>query len=572
MVPTTHFSDAKRPAANHLRPARQSWFRCPFPLPCLPTLILTVLLSTSGCAVHGPYQARTSVATGHAPVPANWSQTGGAANSGAASGSPLAANSDPHWWHPLSDPALPALLSAAQNNHPNVQQALARVAETRALLAGSRAATLPALRLGATASQSKGSNTTIRSELESASLSATLSWEADLFGRIGHGVAAAQAMLAAREQDAVYAKLILETDIASALLNYRACQHTVRLLQQEVASRQASLQAVERKLAVGLSNQIEPARSRSGWLSSRANQTAQQEQCERLVNALSALTGQTRMVLGEQIGHPIWHPIGQPIGQPVRQADAVGTAKAIEQAASPSSPAPGQSDPASPASTFALPPLVPDLPASLLAQHPSLIAAEREAQAAWQEIGAAKAARWPRLDLSAMLGQQWLRFGGINSQLTPWSLAANLGVNLFDGGAGAANVSQREARYQLAVINVERVLRNLVQEMENALAFDSSARERLALTSEAEQAARITFTAADAQWQAGAVSLLELEDARRNWFSAQNQAINARRDLALAWVALVKASATRVGHAAAPAASPTRAAVSPPLALSLSKD
>lgn len=548
MAPTPHLPCPDRSAAHRIGPA------------------LLLLFSLAGCAVHGP-RTIASAATGHAsqaPVPALWSQAGAASNSEA--GSPPAADAHPdrNWWHPLSDPALPTLLSAAQNNHPNVQQALARVAEARALLAGNRAATLPALRLGGAASQSKGTNTTIRSELESASLAATLSWEADLFGRIAHGVSAAQATLAAREHDAAYAKLILETDITTALLNYRACQHTVSLLRQEVTSRQASLQAVERKLAVGLSNQIEQARSRSGSLSSRASQSAQQEQCERLVNALTALTGQTRIVLGAQIGHPM--------GQPMRQPDAAGSEKAADQAASPPLGASTPASPSTAAASATLPPLVPDLPASLLARHPSLIAAEREAQAAWQEIGAAKAARWPRLDLSALLGQQWLRFGGINSQLTPWSLAANLGVNLFDGGAGAASVSQREARYQMAVINVERVLRNLVQEMENALAFDTSARERLTLTSEAEQAARIAFAAADAQWQAGAISLLELEDARRNWFVAQNQAINARRDLVLAWVALVKASATRVGHAAAPAPGHIRAALLPPLALSSSKD
>jgi NodT family efflux transporter outer membrane factor (OMF) lipoprotein len=457
-----------------------------------PALACALLLGMlSGCAVHAPYVA--PVLTEAAFVPDTWSQAG----------TPAVGNLDGQWWQALHDPALTTLLKSAQQTSPGVQQALARVAEARALLAGNAAATTPTMRATLGAGEAKGASQAPRAILASASAAATLSWEADLFGRIGYGVASAKASLAAREQDATYAQLVLTTDIANAVLTWRACNNSVDTLQDEVKSRKASLQAIEQKLAVGMSNQVDQARSRAAWLSARANLAGQQEQCARQVNALVSLSGQTRAMVLQHLSQPHTGP--------------------------------------------ELPELAADLPATLLAQHPSLIAAERDALAAWQEIGAAKAARWPRLDLSAMLGQQWLRVAGINSQLTPWSIAANLGVNVFDGGAGAANVSLREARYQQALINFQRVLRSTVQEVENALAFDSAARARLALNAQAQQAAQTALLAAEAQWQAGAISLFELEDAKRGWYSAQNQTINARRDLALAWVGLIKASATRVG-------------------------
>jgi outer membrane protein TolC len=85
-------------------------------------------------------------------------------------------------------------------------------------------------------------------------------------------------------------------------------------------------------------------------------------------------------------------------------------------------------------------------------------------------------------------------------------------------------------------------LRSSVQEVENVLAAQASAKARATSAGEAVAAAETLLKASEAQWRAGAISMFELEDSRRQFASAQDAAIAARRDQAQAWVALVKAT------------------------------
>jgi outer membrane protein TolC len=188
------------------------------------------------------------------------------------------------------------------------------------------------------------------------------------------------------------------------------------------------------------------------------------------------------------------------------------------------------------------PATAPELPATVLAGHPNVVSADREAVAAWEEIGVARANRLPRLNLAALLTGQWIRAAGSSFDVTTWSIGPSLTGTLFDGGAGAANVSAADARYRRALASLQGTLRSTVQDVENALAAQVSAQARTASAGDAVAAARTTLQATEAQWQAGAISLFELEDSRRQFASAQDAEISARRDQAQAWVALVKAT------------------------------
>ena len=165
-----------------------------------------------------------------------------------------------------------------------------------------------------------------------------------------------------------------------------------------------------------------------------------------------------------------------------------------------------------------------------------------ETAAAWAEIAVARANRLPRLDLAAVLTGQWIRAAGSTLDFTTWSVGPSLSGTLFDGGAGKANVSAAEARYRRAAASLQGTVRSTVQEVENALAAQASAQARMETTRTAASAARTTLDATEAQWKAGAVSLFELEDSRRQFASAQDAEISARRDQAQSWVALVKAT------------------------------
>jgi outer membrane protein TolC len=181
-------------------------------------------------------------------------------------------------------------------------------------------------------------------------------------------------------------------------------------------------------------------------------------------------------------------------------------------------------------------------PAILLASQPQVVAAEREVAAAWEEVGVARAERLPRLSLAAVLTGQWIRAGG--STLDDWTGSAgpSLSMPLLDGGAGRANVAGARARYDGAVGVLRQAVRDATRDVEDALAAGGSAQLRLATSRDAVAAAQQTLDATDAQWRAGAVSLFELEDARRQFATAQDNAIAAARDAAQAWVGLIRAT------------------------------
>jgi len=457
----------------------------------------------AGCALQPPYSAPAL------PAPAAWST--GAANSNIAS-------PGPEWWKRLDDQAIDALVAAAMGDQqisPTLLQALARIDEARAVLGQNAAARLPSVTANASftrmKSQEGGSVASPAIAFNSASAGPTLGWELDLFGRVRESVSSAQRLLAARTADADEARLTLAADIASQVLALRACDYSRRVDEADIASREKTLALTRLRLSNGFAARVDEARAASGLATARITLATQNETCSRDLNALVALSGAAAADIRRLTAAP------------------PGDAAAVAQGA----PVPP---------SMAVPPAAPALPATVLARHPSVIAAEREAASAWADIGVARADRWPRINLSAALTGQWLSAGGQSLHLNTWSLGPGLSAPLFDGGAGAAGVDGAEARYRAALANLQAVVRSTVEEVDNALAATASAEARGGPAVDAVAAARVTLVANEAQWRAGSLSLFELEDARRQFAAAQNNAIAAARDRGQAWVALVKAT------------------------------
>lgn len=411
------------------------------------------------------------------------------------------------WWQVLHDPAIDTLAEAAFEDNPTLTQAMARIDEARATLGINAAASVPSVTANASVSRAQTQNlaapvlgTTLRSN--TAAIGPAFSWEIDLFGRIRYSVDAAQSRLDARTADAVSVRLSLATDLINGVLSLRACESARAVLADDIASREKTLTLTRLKLIAGFAAPVDEARAIAGIAAVRTNLAAQQEQCARQVNALVALSGKDASTVRDLIA-------------------GTGATTAFMPVA---------------------PRAEPELPATVLAGHPNLISADREAAAIWAEIGVARANRLPRINLAAVLTGQWLRAAGSTFDFTTWSVGPALSGTVFDGGAGAANVSASEARYRRTVASLQGTLRSTIQDVENALAAQASAQARMASAGEAVAAARTTLQAAESQWKVGAISLFELEDSRRQFASAQDAEISSRRDQVLAWVALVKAT------------------------------
>jgi outer membrane protein TolC len=182
------------------------------------------------------------------------------------------------------------------------------------------------------------------------------------------------------------------------------------------------------------------------------------------------------------------------------------------------------------------------LPAGLLLAHPDIRSAEHEAAAAWAEIGAARAARWPRVNLAGALSGLWMGAMGASADFTTWSIGPALQLPLFDGGAGAAGVDAAEARYREAAARLEERVRNTVREVEDALGNLAAARSRQTSAARSLHTAATQFAVSEARLDAGAINRLEHEDALRQIASSRESEIRARSELTRAWIALVKAS------------------------------
>jgi len=427
------------------------------------------------------------------------------------------------WWTALGDEALDTLMSATLQDNPSLAVASERVEGAKAATAAVRAQQLPRMNLSGSASRAKSQNPLSQGApytlmIDTASVGPSLGWEIDLWGRLRESARAAQLRLDEEVADAQSARLSLEAQVANTVLGLRACRYSLSARDEDIASRETELSLMRLRLAAGSAAPVDEANALTNLAAARTARIAVQEQCAESVDALVALSGRDAAFVAALVAAPLARReegdfcMPSPAGCPM-------------EGVMPYAPA-----------------LQPIMPATVLLAHPVVIAAEREAAASWSDIGVARAQRLPQIDLAALLSGQWLRALGTGAHFDLWSAGASLSGPLFDGGAGAANVRGSEARYRQAVANLRSVLRSTAQDIEDALAAQSAAEERTLTAGHELEAAQVTLRANEERWRAGAISMFELQIARRQLTNANEDAIAAVRDRAIAWVNLVRAS------------------------------
>jgi NodT family efflux transporter outer membrane factor (OMF) lipoprotein len=485
---------------------------------------LSILLGS--CSVNPPYQAAALNA------PAQWSHP----QPDSAAEPPVLATNE-SWWTQLHDSAIDALIQASLVDNPTLEQAFARVDQARAELGVAAAGRLPTLTATGTASRAQtenfggvgtsasvfGNATQTGQNFDllysSAQIGPSLSWELDLWGRVKQSTVEANKRLAARDADAQSAQLAIASEVARSVLNLRACRYSLKVRDDDIASRELELKLIKQRLTAGNVASVDEASAISNLATARTSRLSQAEQCEHYLNALVALSGRDIGMVQDLVSLPL--PLDAKIPEP--------------------------------------PPMQLALPATVLATHPNVVAAEHEVEAAWADIGVAKADRLPKLELDATLSGQWLTALGRTFNLLAWSVGPTLSGTLFDGGAGSSKVAAARGRYREAAANLNAQLRETVQNVEDALAQQASADARLVSSREAQEAARTALNANEARWRAGAISRFELESSRRQFELAEESVIDASRDRCAAWVALIKATGYGPSLSTAQRDTPTQA-------------
>lgn len=455
--------------------------------------VLSVLFA--GCAV-GPDYARPTVASADAPA---WF-------------TPL-----PHqgqtahlvdWWQRWNDPALSALLTAAQTGNPTIAQSAARIAQARAIDQSLRSVLFPSFTGSASDVRSKGGQQAQfgppggDGRQRSQNVSADLAWELDLFGGGRRGRAASQQRLAARKSDWHDARVLIAAEVATQYVNLRACEVLLTGYEIDAKSRGETSRLTELKRQAGFEAPANAALATASAAEANGRFLQQAADCDALNKVLAELTAMPEAQL--------------------RTIVAAGRAQ--------------------------LPQLpntagfkVTAVPAAVISQRPDVASAERELMAATADIGVAIADRLPRLSLTGSIGYSALTFGGTETRGQTWNYGPFLSLPIFDAGRRAANVDAARARAdEAAAAYKARVLR-AVREVEESLVRLDSATKREADVNQALAGYQQFLNAAQARVKFGAGSLPELEEARRLVVVATGSAVGVARDRLTAWIALYRA-------------------------------
>lgn len=403
------------------------------------------------------------------------------------------------WAGFFTDTRLRQVVGLALAENRSLRASLAAVERARASNRIVNAARLPEVRATAGATLQDGG----AAGADSTSLAVGFTaWEIDLFNRVGSLQGAALARYLAQEETQAAAQLALVAEVANAWLALAAEQQRETLALALRDSQQRSLDLTRKQHELGAASGLQLARAQTAFEAARGEAARS-----------AAAIVQARLALDTLAGQPVpeaWLPSAQP--------------------------GPQGGD------FTALPALPPGLPAEVLLQRPDLRAAEQRLQAAAFDVGAARAARFPRLTLTASAGTRSSDLDGLlRSGSSLFSLAPSLDLPLFDLGLRQAQVDAAQAGQREALALYEAALQSAFREVADALAVRDSLAERLAAQRAQVAAANRSLELATQSYRLGAVGQLELLDAERQQAAAEQGLLALRQTEQSNRVALLRA-------------------------------
>ncbi|MFC5519788.1 efflux transporter outer membrane subunit [Polaromonas jejuensis] len=450
----------------------------------------------AGCAVEAPF-APVAVA-----IPPAWQAPLPAAGTTAALPHRGSLASLAQWWQQQNDPLLVELIMAAEAASPSIVSALSNIEQARASRVASGAAMLPTLDAVGSVTRSRPPpvSRTISPITTTREAGLQSSWEIDLFGQYAASRDADQQRLEGSQALWHAARVSVAAEVANQYYSLRACEKLLAVARADAASREETSRLAELSTQAGFQAPATAALARASAAEGRGNAIQQRTLCDLDVKALVALTAMAETDL--------------------RQKLAQAPADLAQE-----SPAP-----------------VVSVPAEVLAQRPDIFNAAREVDAAHLEVGSARAERYPRLNLSGSIATAESKTGHFSQRFDTWSVGPlQLTIPLFDGGASEANVEAAKARYENAAAQYRGSVRQAVREVEEALVNLQSTAERNQDAMVAAEGYLASFTATQARYASGLISLVELEDVRRTLLAAQSAVVNLQRERRSAWVALYRA-------------------------------
>ncbi len=382
------------------------------------------------------------------------------------------------WIDFLHDPRLRQLVQLALDNNRDLRVAVLNIEQARAQLGATRADQWPTVNGVASGSRAPSAANGRMTNTFTAGV-AVSSYELDFFGRVRSLGEAAAARYLASEEGRRAAQGSLVAAVASADLALRADDELLAVTQRTLQAREDTLQLVKVRFDGGVSAAPELRAAESLAAAARANLAALQRQRALDQNALVLLLG-----------------TGLPAGLPV----------------------PG------PLADTTLADVPAGVPSEVLLQRPDVRQAEQQLIAANANIGAARAAFFPRIALTGSAGFASNELSGLFDN-TAWSFAGNLVQPLFDAGRNRANLEAAQATRAIAVAQYEKAIQVAFREVADALAGRATLGEQLAAQQAQAVAEEQRLALAEQLFKGGAASGLDRLDAERSALAARQAVV-----------------------------------------------
>lgn len=395
----------------------------------------------------------------------------------------------PEWRDYFTDPAVRAVIEQALVNNRDLRIAVARVEEARAQYGIQRAEQLPGFNANATTTQSRtpgvltSSGNDVISRRYDVNLG-LLSYELDFWGRVRSLSDAARASYLATEDGQRATRLTLIANTANAWYSVSALSEQAAYARKTVTAREENMRVVSRRLSAGTASRLDVLQAETALDSARSSSADYSRRTENAQHALNLLVGGTVNV-----------PTAAGVTKlPLAQALPMG------------------------------------LPSTVLLLRPDVRQAEQSMIAANANIGAARAAFFPKVSLvgSAGLASAELDdlFGGSRRA---WSFAPSISLPIFDGGRNQANLDIAHARTVVAVAQYEKAIQGAFQEVADILADQRWLSEQEAAQTRVAERQSERLKLADLRYQSGLVGYLDLLDAQREHYAAQQSLIEIKR-------------------------------------------
>lgn len=403
---------------------------------------------------------------------------------GATSTTPAA---DIPWQTFVLDARLREVITLALANSRDLRKTLASVESARAQYRIQDAARLPTITANAGATTQRALTTgtsTARSTNASATVG-TSAWEIDLFGRARSLSDAQLESWLATAEGARAARLTLIGETATAWLTLAADRSALALSRQTLDAAQHSMELTTRRLEGGVASRVDVRLAETVFQQARADVASNTTAISQARNALELLVGHT---VGDDL-----LPEGLPSETEVVQDVPAG------------------------------------LSSTVLLQRPDVLQAEHQLKSANADIGAARAAYFPTLSLTANGGVASTALSTLLSGgATIWSLAPALSMTLFDGGARDANLAYAKSQREMYVANYELTVQTAFKEVADALARRATMDEQVAAQMALVEAAADSYRLANARYAKGVDTFLVALDGQRTLYSAQQALLMVR--------------------------------------------